>query len=111
MSALEFFRRGRSEDDFAHVSGYRIARTRPRIVCADGYSLSVQAGALLYSTPRDDCGPWSHVEVGFPDACPEPWETWRQYADEEERPTRTVYANVPLELVEALVALHGGERR
>jgi hypothetical protein len=31
--------------------------------CNDGTVLSIQAGASLYSTPRNNAGPWTHVEV------------------------------------------------
>lgn len=45
-----------------------IQKTRPRIVCKDGFSMSVQAGLYLYCTPRTDLssGNYSAVEIGFP---------------------------------------------
>ena len=56
-------------------------KVRPRIVCADGISLSVQAGKYLYSTPRlDEMNHYVCVEVGYPDI--EPPNTWREYAEE-----------------------------
>ena len=36
------------------------------ITCADGSTLSVQATAGHYCTPRNDVGPYTHVEVGYP---------------------------------------------
>jgi hypothetical protein len=33
------------------------------VTCADGTIISIQAGELLYSTPRSNTGPWSAVEV------------------------------------------------
>lgn len=39
---------------------------RPVIECADGFTMSVQAGIYLYCEPRDDYGPYSAVEVGYP---------------------------------------------
>ena len=43
-------------------------RIRPRIVCADGWSLSVQAGEGLYSNPQTANAPhYSMVEVGYPE--------------------------------------------
>ncbi|WP_328313143.1 hypothetical protein OG432_24690 [Streptomyces sp. NBC_00442] len=94
-----------------------------RIVCADGFSLSVIAGSGNYCTPRpalggftfgsnapsDYPGPYTEVEVGFPSARPEPWGTWEQYVDDPEAPTETVYGYVPVETVRALIDLHGGE--
>ena len=41
-------------------------KTRPRIFCNDGFSLSVQASRDHYSIPRNNEGPYTHVEVGFP---------------------------------------------
>jgi hypothetical protein len=110
-TALAFYREGRLTDaDYDDVGGgYRFARVRPRIACVDGFDVSVQAGSLLYATPRTDEGPWSAVEVGFPSARPEPWDEWSQYAEEPDNPTETVYSYVPLTMVEALIASHGGE--
>lgn len=76
-----------------------------RIVCADGFSLSVQATHGAYCTPRRNLGPWYEVEVGFPSAEP---ELIMSYAEQSERPTETVYGYVPIELVEQLIELHGG---
>ena len=76
-----------------------------RIVCADGFSLSVQATHGAYCAPRENIGPWYEVEVGFPSAKPE------LIADRAECPdkyTETVYPYVDIELVEQLIALHGG---
>ena len=36
------------------------------VKCADGFSMSVQAGKGSYCSPRDDSGPYDSVEVGFP---------------------------------------------
>ena len=78
-----------------------------RIVCKDGADLSVQASRTHYCNPRDNDGPYTHVEVGFPSVAPP--ESWREYAEEWERPTDTVYGYVPVELVQAFIDLHGGE--
>ena len=109
-TGLAFFREGRTDADYTNIGTSRQwAKSRERIKCADGFDLSVQAGEYLYSTPRVDAGPWTHVEVGFPSDRPEPWAEWSQYVEDEKDPTGTVYAYVPLEMVEALVASHGGE--
>lgn len=78
----------------------------PRIICADGTTLSVQVGEYMYCSPRDNKGPYSSVEVGFPSV--EPPEIWKQYAEDPNRPTDTVYAYVPIELVSFFIAAHGG---
>lgn len=78
---------------------------RPRIICADGFSLSVQASDFHYCVPQDSYGPWTHVEIGFPSDIP---EGIMEYAEKPENPTETVYKRVPIELVEALIEKHGG---
>ena len=83
-------------------SGYPRA---DRIVCKDGFSLSVQASQGAYCTPRDNIGPWSKVEVGFPSSAP---ELIGQWAEDPDHPTDTVYGYVPIKLVEELIELHGG---
>ena len=35
------------------------------IVCADGAAVSIQAGLHVRSTPRDNRGPYTHIEAGF----------------------------------------------
>ena len=49
----------------------------PRIVCADGFSMSVQAFSSSYCLPRQDEGPHTHMEGGFPSSPPHDrdWET------------------------------------
>lgn len=91
---------------FPDEKGYRSRfPLSKRIKCLDGFSLSVQATEGAYCQPRDNFGPWSSVEVGFPSAKP---ELIMSYAEQAEIPTETVYGYVPIELVEELIALHGG---
>lgn len=55
---------------------------RPRVVCQDGFTISVQAGEYLYSSPRTNSAiAYSHVECGFPSERP-PAE-WGEYSEEE----------------------------
>lgn len=87
--------------------GYRSRTPSPKIVCADGTTLSVQAGRNLYSTPRDDDAVfYSHVEVGFPSSTPPNF--WEEFAEEWATPTETVYAYIPVEHVIFFIAAHGG---
>lgn len=89
------------------------------IHCKDGFRMSVIAGTGTYCTPRPvpnygpgdavETGPYTHAEVGFPNKIPEPWEEWEPYCESPAIPHDTVYAYVPFEMIEALVALHGGE--
>jgi hypothetical protein len=113
---------------------YLLSRASSQIECADGFSASVIAGGGTYCKPRpalcicglfpddrdpiisawkgyaphDFHGPYTHVELGFPSECPEPWDEWKEYAENPED-CGTVYSFVPVEMVRALFALHGGE--
>jgi hypothetical protein len=102
------------------------------ITCKDGFKVSVIAGEGTYCLPRpnwfngipsDYPGPYTHVEVGMPSEKPEPWDCkhdgdehkfddecgWSAYAETSESPNDTVYGQVPVDLVRALVEAHGGE--
>ena len=75
------------------------------IECADGFSMSVQAGSMLYCSPRNNDGPYTHFEVGFPS---EREELLMPYVEDEFRPTDTVYAQVPIEVIVEVINKHGG---
>lgn len=89
--------------------GDEVSTLKP-IYCADGTSLSVQASRNHYCFPRNNEGPYTEVEVGFPSVRPP--ESWREYCDGnfDLKPCDTVYANVPLQVVEEFVSFHGGVR-
>ena len=76
------------------------------VVCADGFSMSVQANSTSYCSPRHDHA-YSNasVEVGFPSR-EEP--LLLEWAEEPEKPTATVYAWVPVQVVTNVIAKHGG---
>lgn len=77
----------------------------PHILCDDGFSMSVQVGERVKCVPRNDLGPWSAVEVGFPSMI-EPL-LWN-YAETPGDCLSTVYRCVPIGLVAAIVECHGG---
>ena len=82
----------------------------PHIVCADGFSMSVQVGYSLYSTPKKIAKRYSAVEIGFPS---EPEELIKEYAeslyDEDATDyTDTVYSYVPVAVVDKVLKKHGG---
>lgn len=81
----------------------------PRIICKDGYSLSAQASRTHYSIPRDDVGPYTHVEIGYPEdglGNPQRPEAFAEYQSGGD----PVYAFVPLQVLIDFVDLHGGVR-
>jgi hypothetical protein len=87
----------------------------PRIVCADGFSMSVQAHESSYCIPRKSFVAHTHMEGGFPSSTPLDPEL-RKFAedlygcdDESECDfTETVYGYVPREVFEREFELHGG---
>lgn len=94
--------RDKSDPDVYNDRNFPLAK---RIECMDGFSLSVQATHGAYCSPRTNIGPWYQVEVGFPTDTP---VEIMEYAEDSENPTRTVYGYVPIDLVETLIANHGG---
>lgn len=89
------------------ASTLQIKPTAPRIVCMDGTSLSVQAGEFLYSSPRQNVGPYYSVEVGYPSRVFEQLLPYMD-GDADTNPLETVYGYVPIELVEQIVEDCGG---
>jgi len=74
----------------------------PPITCADGFEISVQASEFHYCTPRDNQGPWTDVECGYPNG---PVPSLEPHRDGEDSP---VFGWVPVTLVEELIERHGG---
>lgn len=105
---------------------------RPRVICNDGFSVSVQANDCAYCLPRITQGlldgelyysgafdfnepdaygftnrfiPYVEVELGYPS---EVEEDLLPYAEDESNPTNTVYGYVPIEIVDSMIQRHGG---
>jgi hypothetical protein len=77
-----------------------------KVVCADGFTLSVQANENAYCSPRiNDATLYVEVEVGFPSGKEELIMPW---AEDPEEPTETVYGYVPVSVVTNVLAKHGG---
>jgi hypothetical protein len=82
--------------------------TRPRIVCKDGFEFSVQAGYSLYSAPREnlESGDYTACEVGFPNRKD---DLLMEYIEStREKPTKSVYPYVPVEVIDQIISNHGG---
>jgi len=92
-----------------------------RVVCADGFSVSVQASSFNYCSPRTDEGPWESVECGFPTK--EGGPALEKYAEDpgagttrvgphgediETGQVQTVYGWVPSQVVMQIIESHGG---
>lgn len=115
---------------YRHTSYFLQAR-RPAVVCADGFSVSIQASEDHYCFPRvtqyfdgdswvcvnewarnappitksNSFTPYNEVELGFPNLKD---DLILEYAEVEDDPTGTVYGNVPVEIVDKLLEKHGG---
>ena len=82
------------------------ATRNKRVICADGFEMSVQAHQSAYCSPRiDNAEKYTSVEIGFPS---EKEPVLIDFADEPSRPTETVYGYVPVQIVTLVLAKHGG---
>jgi hypothetical protein len=89
-----------------HRQGDPMRAVVPRIHCANGLSLSVQAGPDMYSFPRTWAGPWVSVEVGFPSRFV---PALKPYGDDFTEPENVVvYYNVPVNVVNRIIDQNGG---
>lgn len=77
---------------------------RKPVVCADGFTISIQASSAHYSTPRAKARAYKACELGYPS---EPDDLIKEYADGENY-TDTVYGWVPAKVIQALLEKHGG---
>ena len=78
------------------------------IRCHDGFQMSIQASRDHYCTPRDDTGPYSAVEVGWPNRLE---GLLLPYVDKATTITGmrpTLYVNVPARVIHEVVAVHAG---
>jgi hypothetical protein len=76
------------------------------VVCADGFNMSVQAHDGAYCEPRLDAQRnYTLVEIGFPSAAEPLIMPW---CEDESKPTDTVYAYVPVDVVTNVIVKHGG---
>ena len=78
-----------------------------KIKCVDGFSVSAQASKNSYCSPRIDCfDNYTEIELGYPSEYM--GDEFVKYCENKSNPTDTVYAYVPVKLVEALIYKHGG---
>tara|TARA_R110002110_G_scaffold149133_1_gene340349 strand:- start:188 stop:460 length:273 start_codon:yes stop_codon:yes gene_type:complete len=67
--------------------------------------MSVQANTTAYCHPRDDAGPYTQVEIGFPSMRE---DLLVPFAESPDSPTNTIYGWVPAQTVINVIAKHGG---
>ncbi len=76
------------------------------IECRSGFTVSIQASDTSYSIPRSNTAEkYSSVELGFPNREEQLIMDW---AEDPSVPTNTVYGYVPVEVVNLMIAKHGG---
>ena len=83
----------------------------PHIICEDGFSMSVQVGYSLYSTPKKIAKRYSAVEIGYPSEPEELIKEYAEFAPFDENTTDytdTVYPYVPVSVVDKVLKKHGG---
>ena len=77
-----------------------------KVVCKDGFAMSVQAGETQYCSPRQTGAErYTEVEIGFPNRSE---DLLLEFAEDSDKPTETVYSYVPASLVALVIAKHGG---
>ena len=96
----EFYKKNLTMDEFGLIC--------PRVECEDGFSMSVQTETgtrpfTAYATKVE--GVTTHWEVGFPS---EKEDLLMPYVEDAEVPTETVYAYVPVAIVDEIIRKHGG---
>jgi len=67
--------------------------------------MSVQANIGAYCEPRNNIGPYTEVEVGYPSKHE---SLLLPYAEDPNKPTDTIYTWVPKSVVINVIARHGG---
>lgn len=79
--------------------------TRDRVICKDGFNVSRQGGTKYhYCRPRHHCDEYEELELGYPSELD---DIIAKYA-EDINTTSTVFAYVPIEVIENLIDKHGG---
>ena len=87
-----------------HKNGDNYA-PRPKIVCNDGFHMSVQGGGGIYSHPRKASDYYTEMEIGYPS---EREDLIMEFAESPENPTGTVYGYVPIDIIKEVIEKHQG---
>lgn len=96
MTLNEFILKTKQQDDYG---------VRPRIICNDGFSMSVQGSKGHYCSPRQMQDWYTKMEIGYPSLAV---EDLMQYAEDSDSSTQTVYGYVPCLIIENIIFNHGG---
>jgi hypothetical protein len=83
-------------------------RHRPKIVCKDGFKISVQGSEMAYSIPRKTGIYFDAMEIGFPSQKEELIMEYMEVFQPDTDPTETVYPYVPFAVISEVIEKHGG---
>ena len=101
MNTNEFLK---SVMEVVNLKEYSYRKVAPRMVFADGATLSVQVSETHYCTPRSNTArEYYEVEVGFPEGFDMPSD-FGEYQDGDS----PVWGYVPVSKIDALIEAHGG---
>lgn len=76
-----------------------------RVVCKDGFSMSVQANSGVSCDPRRDNVIYVGVEVGYPSRREQLLD---EYVSKKGNWTESVYGFVPANIIDDIIEKHGG---
>ncbi len=81
-----------------------------RVYFNNGGSISIQASVYHYSTPRNDEGPYTRVELGFPTEGTKLPKSLLRHMEQggNDNPYETVYPYTPVGEVNKLIKMNGG---
>tara|TARA_R100001230_G_C5688322_1_gene199463 strand:+ start:826 stop:1179 length:354 start_codon:yes stop_codon:yes gene_type:complete len=84
-------------------------KVRKPVVCADGFTVSIQASRAHYCSPRiTNAEKYTHCELGFPTEADDLIKEYVDSMGDEIDYTDAVYAFVPATVIRLLIAKHGG---
>ena len=91
----------------------KIQKTRDYVVCADGFTMSVQASENHYCSPRVNGAEviYGRVEIGFPSEREPEFDEYVEDLSQDGKDidwTGSVYGWVPSDIVALVIAKHGG---
>ena len=79
---------------------------RPRLICKDGFSMSVQGNQGAYCSPREALASgYTDLEVGYPS---EDEVLLKEFAEDPDNLTDTIYGYVHVKVIEEVITKHGG---
>lgn len=95
-----------SEREVFH--GHTYYTPRERLICRDGFSLSIQGGRHAYSCPREDGVVFSEMEIGFPSG---EEILLSDYREGDRLDLDSVFPYVPVEVIIEVIKKHGGFKK